>query len=146
MFVASNLYRYGESDVVHFLRHCIGPKACTEQYGSLDVLSATGTNSTPGPSSSAANTRVKRRPNKRPTPTGPATVSNEGTSPPPSYASVAAGATPEEQKQANAAKYAIIETLIQEEDLYKLLGVKKSAKVDEVRRGFLNRSRICHPE
>lgn len=97
---------------------------------------------------------MKRRPNRRPG-TGTAGLGNIadeddpdtlGTSPPPSYASVASGSTPEEQKQANEAKYAIIESILAEEDLYKLLGIKKTAKVDEIRRGFLNRSRVCHPE
>lgn len=33
-----------------------------------------------------------------------------------------------------------------EEDLYKILGVQKKVKVEEIRRAFLARSRICHPE
>lgn len=68
------------------------------------------------------------------------------TSPPPSYASVAAGHTFEERQQALAAKITIIESILSEEDLYKLLGVKRSSKPDEIRRGFLNRSRSCHPD
>ncbi|CAO1621012.1 unnamed protein product [Sympodiomycopsis kandeliae] len=118
MFVASNLYKY-----------------------------ATGS-SAAGPSSASANSRVKRHPNKAPR-QGQSHVpfTEDGdTSPPPSYASVAAGSTPEEQRQANKAKYAIIQTLIEEQDLYKLLGIKKNAKMDEIRRGFLNRSRSCHPD
>jgi curved DNA-binding protein CbpA len=41
---------------------------------------------------------------------------------------------------------AIIEEILKEDDLYKLLGCKKSSKPEEIRRGFLNRSRSCHPE
>lgn len=33
-----------------------------------------------------------------------------------------------------------------EEDLYKILGVGKKAKQEEIRRAFLGRSRVCHPE
>lgn len=122
MFVASNLYRYA---------------------------TGSGSSTTAGETTAAeANTRVKRRPNRRPPHSyGPdPPPEDKESSPPPSYASVASGSTPQEQKQANEAKYAIIETLLQEEDLYKLLGIKRNAKMDEIRRGFLNRSRICHPE
>lgn len=67
-------------------------------------------------------------------------------SPPPSYASVASGSTEQEKEQAAQAKIAVIEAILEEEDLYKLLGVKRNAKPDEIRRGFLNRSRSCHPD
>lgn len=66
--------------------------------------------------------------------------------PPPPYASIATGSTSEERKQAQDAKVAIIEEILKEEDLYRLLGCKKSSKPEEIRRGFLNRSRSCHPE
>lgn len=84
------------------------------------------------------------------------------TSPPPSYASVAAGHSPapthsiqgqladgESNRQRTAAelaKIAAIDLIVKQEDLYEVLGVKRNAKSDEIRRGFLNRSRVCHPE
>lgn len=84
-------------------------------------------------------------------------------SPPPSYASVAAGKssvhgpsvsgqehTSEEsihqRTAAELAKIAVINSIVNQEDLYEVLGVKRNAKNDEIRRGFLNRSRVCHPE
>jgi hypothetical protein len=106
--------------------------------------------------STPANTRIKRQPirkrggNKAPT------------SPPPSYASVASGqsstedisiegrlANEERQRMrtaAEVAKIAVIDSIVEKEDLYEVLGVKRTAKAEEIRRGFLNRSRVCHPE
>lgn len=86
------------------------------------------------------------------------------TSPPPSYASVASGrantpnatnaqvqqqASEEALRQRTAtelAKIAVIDSIVELEDLYQVLGVRRNAKTDEIRRGFLNRSRTCHPE
>lgn len=130
----------------------------------MTLLVATG-----GPSSSSTaahepdplNSRVKRHPkrnNSQRTANGPGTrvrkashlspadVAAASLDPPPSYASVASGSTQAEKQQANEAKIAIISQLLREEDLYKLLGVKRNAKQDEIRRGFLNRSRSCHPD
>lgn len=75
-------------------------------------------------------------------------------SPPPSYASVAAESIPSMDGEALKAgrspaeleKMAVVDLVISEDDLYKVLGVKKTANSDEIRRGFLNRSRACHPE
>jgi hypothetical protein len=47
---------------------------------------------------------------------------------------------------AELAKVQIVDAIVQEEDLYKVLGVSRKAKADEIRRGFLARSRVCHPE
>lgn len=128
MFVASSLYNY-----------------------------ATGSSSpTRSDVSTPTNTRIKRQPirkrggNKVPT------------SPPPSYASVASGqsraenvsiegqfASEESQRLRTAAeltKIAVIDSIVIQEDLYEVLGVKRNAKTEEIRRGFLNRSRVCHPE
>ncbi|TKY84774.1 hypothetical protein EX895_005854 [Sporisorium graminicola] len=44
------------------------------------------------------------------------------------------------------AKVQVIEDIIAEDNLYKVLGIKRSAKNEEIRRGFLNRSRSCHPD
>jgi hypothetical protein len=128
MFVASSLYQYAR--------------------GSSSPSRADG--------STHANTRVKRQPirkrggNKVPT------------SPPPSYSSVAKGqaedenisiegrfASDESQRlrtAAELAKIAVIDSIVAQEDLYEVLGVKRNAKTEDIRRGFLNRSRICHPE
>lgn len=38
------------------------------------------------------------------------------------------------------------DSINQEEDLYRILGITKLAKVEDVRRAFLGRSRVCHPE
>lgn len=120
MFVASRVYNYAT--------------------GSSSVASTSKAEVTP------ANTRVKRHPKKVPH------------SPPPSYASVAAATetpsstitTDEEKKAARSAadlvKIAVIDEIVLKEDLYEVLGVKKNAKNEEIRRGFLNRSRICHPD
>lgn len=40
----------------------------------------------------------------------------------------------------------LVDEINVEENLYKILGVKRRAKTDEVRRAFLARSRIIHPE
>lgn len=52
----------------------------------------------------------------------------------------------EERSPAELAKIKVIDSIVAQEDLYEILGVKRSAKTDEIRRGFLNRSRVCHPE
>lgn len=44
------------------------------------------------------------------------------------------------------AKVQVIEDIIAEENLYKVLGVKRNVKNDEIRRAFLTRSRSCHPD
>ncbi|PWN98732.1 hypothetical protein FA09DRAFT_342997 [Tilletiopsis washingtonensis] len=121
MFVASSLYNY-----------------------------ATGAPSTSAtPDATPANTRVKRRPLKqgpRSDPTAPPR------SPPPAYASVAAApgdaapVPPGAWTPAELAKVQIVDAIVQEEDLYKVLGVSRKAKADEIRRGFLARSRVCHPD
>ena len=117
MFVASRVYNYAT--------------------GSSSVASTSKAEVTP------ANTRVKRHPKKVPH------------SPPPSYASAAATdvkptTTDEERKAARSAadlvKIAVIDEIVLKEDLYEVLGVKKNAKNEDIRRGFLNRSRICHPD
>ncbi|UZJ51084.1 hypothetical protein CBS101457_000404 [Exobasidium rhododendri] len=134
MFVASSLYNYATSS-------------------SAPMKPETATPS---------NTRVKRHPNKKRTANG--SQASLPTSPPPSYASVASGrsrvlnpATAEAHQEAGeettrlrttaeAAKIAIIDAIIAQENLYEVLGVKRNAKNDEIRRGFLNRSRVCHPD
>lgn len=122
MFVASRVYNYAT--------------------GSSSVASTSKAEVTP------ANSRVKRHPKK---------VPNQSPAPP-SYASVAAEALPstktnisdEERKAARSAadlaKIAVIDEIVLKEDLYEVLGVKKNAKNEDIRRGFLNRSRICHPD
>ncbi|CAO1629368.1 unnamed protein product [Parajaminaea phylloscopi] len=135
MFVASGLYKYATG---------AGSKVADEN-------APTSTAQTP------ADSRVKRHPKRatrdargpqHPASAHPDLTPHAGvpTSPPPSYASVAAGQTSEERRQASAAKIAIIESILGQEDLYLVLGIKRSAKPDEVRRGFLNRSRSCHPD
>ncbi|KAK0553550.1 hypothetical protein OC846_002471 [Tilletia horrida] len=93
-----------------------------------------------------ANTRVKRRA-KRPT-AGPSTptspdLAGSSTTPPPSYDEVQAQ---HERSAADLAKLQVIDSIIAEQDLYKVLGIRKNAKADEIRRAFLNRSRVCHPD
>lgn len=155
MFVASSLYSYGEwlfvarfSYLLLILRSCDRP--------------ATGSSIPPGKEGATpANSRVKRHPIRK----------RNGhhdipTSPPPSYASVASGrsspplhepsASIHEQlaneeaarhrSAAELAKILVIDAIVKEEDLYKVLAVKRNAKAEEIRRGFLNRSRVCHPE
>ncbi|KAL9938107.1 hypothetical protein V8E36_002730 [Tilletia maclaganii] len=103
------------------------------------------------PEATPTTTRVKRRP-KRPTagPSPPpggtaagASSSNTNTSPPPSYDEVQAQ---QGRSAADKAKLAVIDSIIAEQDLYKVLGIKRNAKTDEIRRAFLNRSRVCHPD
>lgn len=43
-------------------------------------------------------------------------------------------------------KVQVIEEIIAEENLYKVLGVTRKAKNEEIRRAFLTRSRSCHPD
>lgn len=107
-----------------------------------DNLTATSKASpVPAADATPASTRVKRRPKAGAR--SPA-VDEIPTSPPPSYADVASGAA--ELSEAERPKYAAIDAILGEEDLYKILGVRKTAKNEEIRRGFLNRSRTCHPE
>ncbi|GAA5930284.1 uncharacterized protein JCM15063_004764 [Sporobolomyces koalae] len=40
----------------------------------------------------------------------------------------------------------LVDSINQTEELYAILGVGKRAKQEEIRRGFLSRSRICHPD
>ena len=40
----------------------------------------------------------------------------------------------------------MVDAILVEEDLYRILGITRKAKGEEVRRAFLGRSRICHPE
>ncbi|PWN45071.1 DnaJ-domain-containing protein [Ceraceosorus guamensis] len=130
MFVASSLYNYARG---------------SNAAGAATVHS--DHESTP------AATRVKRHPKKTPG----APPNGLPTSPPPSYASVAAGlaraggVTEQEGGKpawtpAELAKISVIDGIAEEEDLYKVLGIRKTAKQDEVRRGFLARSRVCHPD
>ena len=50
------------------------------------------------------------------------------------------------KEEARRHKVAIIDEILLQDDLYKLLDVSRKAKTDEIRRGFLKRSRLCHPE
>ncbi len=43
-------------------------------------------------------------------------------------------------------KVQVIEDIIAEENLYKVLNVKRNAKNEDIRRAFLARSRSCHPD
>ncbi|KAJ1018948.1 hypothetical protein NDA16_004751 [Ustilago loliicola] len=43
-------------------------------------------------------------------------------------------------------KVQIIEDIIAEDNLYKVLGIKRNAKNEDIRRAFLTRSRSCHPD
>jgi curved DNA-binding protein CbpA len=40
----------------------------------------------------------------------------------------------------------LVDRINNEEDLYRILGVARKAKTEEIRRAFLGRSRLCHPE
>jgi len=40
----------------------------------------------------------------------------------------------------------LVDAINETDELYLILGVTKKAKSEEIRRGFLGRSRICHPE
>ncbi|KAL8276321.1 hypothetical protein RQP46_011287 [Phenoliferia psychrophenolica] len=40
----------------------------------------------------------------------------------------------------------LCDTINEEEDLYRILGITKKAKGEEIRRAFLSRSRVCHPD
>ncbi|KIS68618.1 uncharacterized protein UMAG_03194 [Mycosarcoma maydis] len=44
------------------------------------------------------------------------------------------------------AKVQVIEDIIEEDNLYKVLGINRNAKNEEIRRAFLTRSRSCHPD
>jgi hypothetical protein len=125
-------------------------------------FSAKGSSSPAKPETGTpSHTRVKRHPIRKRTAGG--SISELPTSPPPSYASVASGkssapgSTSQAQERvgedgtrqrttAELAKIAVIDSIVNQEDLYEVLGVKRNAKNDEIRRGFLNRSRVCHPE
>ncbi|KAG9013751.1 hypothetical protein FRB90_005711 [Tulasnella sp. 427] len=43
-------------------------------------------------------------------------------------------------------RYAIIEDVLRHENLYEVLGVTKTADLQALRRGYLTRSKRCHPE
>lgn len=40
----------------------------------------------------------------------------------------------------------LCETIIKLEDFYQILGVERKVSTEDIRRGFLSRSRIIHPE
>lgn len=40
----------------------------------------------------------------------------------------------------------LCDAICDEDELYRVLGVGRRAKQDEIRRAFLSRSRLCHPE
>jgi len=48
----------------------------------------------------------------------------------------------------NDARYAAIDSILAQEDLYHVLGLQNSVKLDQLalRRAYLARSRLCHPE
>lgn len=122
-----------------------------QRHASNAPAAATGAPSTSAASADAtpANTRVRRRPLKQQGARGSDPTAPR--SPPPSYASVAAAhgdvpPPPGDWTPAELAKVQIVDAIVQEEDLYKVLGVGRKAKADEIRRGFLARSRVCHPE
>ncbi|KAN0059824.1 hypothetical protein ACQY0O_008398 [Thecaphora frezii] len=74
--------------------------------------------------------------------------------PPPSYESATGEKAADGPRQHNGEgispqlreKLDLLEALCVEEDLYKVLDVKRNAKPEEIRRAFLNRSRVCHPD
>ncbi len=45
-------------------------------------------------------------------------------------------------------RYDTLKEVLENDDLYKVLGITKAAKLDKValRRAYLSRSRACHPE
>ncbi|KAJ9071984.1 hypothetical protein DSO57_1031807 [Entomophthora muscae] len=40
----------------------------------------------------------------------------------------------------------LIEHILNEEDCYRILGIQRDATVDQVRRAYIQKSRICHPD
>lgn len=105
--------------------------------------------------------RVKRHPRKRGSSgkTGSPVVDGEQSSFPggsnSGFDGGGVGEGPEQQAktaemrakdEARRHKVAIIDEILLQDDLYKLLDVSRKAKTDEIRRGFLKRSRLCHPE
>lgn len=67
-------------------------------------------------------------------------------SPPPPYEDINLTEAERAAQNVRRAKIALIDEILNEENLYKLLGVGRTAKIEEIRRGFLMRSRVCHPE
>ncbi|CAJ0830518.1 3913_t:CDS:2, partial [Entrophospora sp. SA101] len=43
-------------------------------------------------------------------------------------------------------KYKIVDEICSETNLYLILGVEKTCSLEELRRAYINRSRICHPD
>lgn len=113
----------------------------------LAPLPATGSSKA---AADVADTRVKRHPLRKPQ------AANVPGSSPPSYAAVAAGhseasprvdgADDSARSLADLAKIAVVDEIVAQEDLYGILAIKRTATSDEIRRGFLSRSRMCHPD
>lgn len=48
---------------------------------------------------------------------------------------------------ARDSRHALVDEVNREPDLYRVLGLsQRTSKVDEIRRAYIARSRICHPE
>jgi hypothetical protein len=171
MFVASTLYQYGGFWCIkRSFSFWTDTRVLTATGTSNNSNNNAGSSSNSKDKSNLdpKNARVKRNPKKpsrsRSSANGAGVQGSDatetGASPPPSYASVAAdapsasgetygtgeGGSDRVKTEARRAKIAVIDEILAQDDLYKLLNVGKKAKTDEIRRGFLHRSRLCHPE
>jgi len=44
------------------------------------------------------------------------------------------------------ARYDLVDEILAEDDLYKVLGIGRTCQEDEIRRAYIGRSRVCHPD
>ncbi|KAM0790910.1 hypothetical protein ACM66B_004217 [Microbotryomycetes sp. NB124-2] len=109
----------------------------TASHSSTAARTHTASSATSSPSRSRkSSANYDTNNNTSPTSSNPATDSHSNT------AQSKGTATTKDTTDAIALVNLINET----EDLYKILGVNKKAKTEDIRRAFLGRSRICHPD
>lgn len=80
-------------------------------------------------------------------------MENEPPTPGPSYvngtaaaAGAAAGGKAKRKGGETGPAFDMVDAINDERDLYRVLGLTRGAKTEEIRRAYIARSRICHPE
>ncbi|KAM0750818.1 DnaJ-domain-containing protein [Meredithblackwellia eburnea MCA 4105] len=108
----------------------------------------TTSNNTLGGTSSKPSNRTKAK-KSRHSPNGRRSASPSSNNP----GGGASGSTPAAASQGGGSSSSgksegeeMCDTINEEEDLYRILGVPRKSKVEEIRRAFLSRSRVCHPD
>lgn len=73
-------------------------------------------------------------------------LTSHRTTSPSSLPSASTSSTPAPTPKEKSPGEIMVDLINNTEDLYKILGIGRRAKSEEVRKAFLGRSRVCHPE